>query len=33
MGDKLRAIQCPADLINQIGGAGTAGVEQGYGSG
>ena len=33
MRDRLRAIQCPADLINQIGGTGTAVVGQGYGSG
>ena len=31
--DRLRAIQCPSDMIDQIGGWTTAGVGQGYGDG
>ena len=31
--DRLRAVQCPSDMIDQIGGWSTAGVGQGYGSG
>ena len=31
--DRLRAVQCPADMIDQIGGWTTAGVGQGYGEG
>ena len=31
--DRLRAVQCPFDIVNQIGGWSTAGVGQGYGSG
>ena len=31
--DRLRAVHCPADLIDQIGGWTTAGVGQGYGKG
>ena len=33
MRDRLRAVQCPADIADQIGGWGTDGVGQGYGSG
>jgi hypothetical protein len=33
MRDRLRAVQCPADIANQIGGWATEGVVQGYGSG
>jgi len=33
MRDRLRAIQCPADIADQIGGWATDGVGQGYGSG
>ena len=33
MRDSLRAVQCPADIIDQIGGWATAGVGQGYGDG
>ena len=33
MRDRLRAVQCPSDMIDQIGGWATAGVGQGYGSG
>jgi len=29
----LRAVQCPADIADQIGGWATDGVGQGYGSG
>ena len=29
--DRLRAVQCPSDMIDQIGGWSTAGVGQGYG--
>ena len=31
--DRLRAIQCPSDMIDQIGGWSSAGVGQGYGEG
>ena len=31
--DRLRAVQCPADITDQIGGWTTDGVGQGYGSG
>ena len=31
--DRLRAVQCPSDMIDQIGGWSTAGVEQSYGEG
>jgi len=31
--DRLRAVQCPSDMIDQIGGWTTAGVGQGYGEG
>ena len=31
--DGLRAVQCPSDMIDQIGGWTTAGVGQGYGEG
>ena len=33
MRDRLRAVQCPSDMIDQIGGWMTAGVGQGYGEG
>jgi hypothetical protein len=33
MRDRLRAIQCPSDMIDQIGGWTTAGVGQAYGEG
>ena len=33
MRDRLRAVGCPADMIDQIGGWTTAGVGQGYGEG
>ena len=33
MGDRLRAVQCPSDMIDQIGGWATAGVGQAYGEG
>ena len=33
MRDRLRAVECPADIIDQIGGWQTAGVGQGYGKG
>jgi len=33
MRDRLRAVQCPADMTDQIGGWMTDGVGQGYGSG
>jgi integrase len=33
MRDRLRAVQCPSDIIDQIGGWTTDGVGQGYGSG
>jgi integrase len=31
--DRLRSVQCPSDMIDQIGGWATAGVEQAYGEG
>ena len=31
--DRLRAIECPGDIIDQIGGWKTAGVGQSYGNG
>ena len=31
--NRLRAVQCPSDMIDQIGGWSTAGVGQGYGEG
>lgn len=33
MRDRLRAVQCPADITDQLGGWTTDGVGQGYGSG
>ena len=33
MRDRLRAVQCPSDIADQIGGLATDGVGQGYGSG
>ena len=33
MRDRLRAVQCPSDVADQIGGWATDGVGQGYGSG
>ena len=33
MRDRLRAAQCPADIIDQIGGWATEGVGQSYGLG
>jgi hypothetical protein len=33
MRDRLRAVQCPSDIIDQIGGWQTAGVGQSYGDG
>ena len=33
MRDRLRAVQCPTDITDQIGGWARAGVGQGYGSG
>ena len=33
MRDRLRAVQCPADIIDQIGGWATEGVGQSYGDG
>ena len=33
MRDRLRAVQCPSDITDQIGGWATDGVWQGYGSG
>ena len=31
--DRLRAVECPSDVIDQIGGWATEGVGQGYGKG
>ena len=31
--DRLRAVQCPADIADEIGGWSTEGVGQGYGNG
>jgi integrase len=33
MRDRLRAVECPSDIIDQIGGWATEGVGQGYGKG
>ena len=33
MRDRLREVQCPADMIDQIGGWSTAGIGQSYGEG
>jgi integrase len=33
MRDRLRAVECPSDMIDQIGGWATEGVGQGYGEG
>jgi integrase len=33
MRDRLRSVQCPSDIVDQIGGWTTDGVGQGYGSG
>jgi len=33
MRDRLRSVQCPSDIADQIGGWATSGVGQGYGSG
>jgi integrase len=33
MRDRLRAVECPSDIIDQIGGWATGSVGQGYGSG
>ena len=33
MRDRLREVQCPADIIDQIGGWSTAGIGQAYGEG
>jgi integrase len=33
MRDRIRAVQCPSDMIDQIGGWATAGVGQKYGEG
>ena len=33
MRDRLRAVECPSDMIDQIGGWATDGVGQGYGEG
>ena len=33
MRDRLRSVQCPSEIIDQIGGWQTAGVGQGYGRG
>ena len=33
MRDRLRAVECPSDIIDQIGGWATGGVGQGYGKG
>lgn len=33
MRDRLRAVQCPSDIVDQIGGWTTGGVGQGYGNG
>ena len=33
MRDRLRAVECPADVIDRIGGWTTAGIGQGYGTG
>jgi integrase len=33
MRDRLRAVECPADIVDQIGGWQTEGVGQSYGKG
>ena len=33
MRDRLRSVQCPSDIADQLGGWTTDGVGQGYGSG
>ena len=33
MRDRLRAVECPSDVIDQIGGWATEGVGQDYGKG
>ena len=33
MRDRLRAVECPSDVINQIGGWAIEGVGQAYGEG
>ena len=33
MRDRLRAVECPSDIVDQIGGWVTAGVGHGYGNG
>ena len=33
MRDRLRAVECPSDVIDQMGGWATEGVGQGYGEG
>ena len=33
MRDRLRAVECPSDIIDQIGGWATDGVGQAYGEG
>ena len=33
MRDRLRAVECPSDVIDQIGGWATEGVAQKYGKG
>ena len=33
MRDRLRAVECPSDIIDAIGGWKTAGVGHGYGNG
>ena len=33
MRDRLRAVECPSDIVDQIGGWATAGIGHGYGSG
>jgi integrase len=33
MRDRLRAVECPADIVDQIGGWTTSGIGQAYGSG
>ena len=33
MRDRLRAVECPADIVDQIGGWATGGIGQGYGEG
>ena len=33
MRDRLRAVECPSDIVDRIGGGLTAGVGQTYGKG